>query len=423
MDAEAAPTPRVFWKKPSSGPKPRHRDDHQHHAPNPARSAAPSRRNELKRRLRASAEAAALALAAAEAARQSDAGARVDEDHGAVQRPGPAGARVDGGHGASQGPGPEGARVDGAHGAVQIPAPEGVPVDGGHGAVQRPWSDADEVALLAAAAAFRGRTGRAPGLPDVGALFDSIRGSISPHIDEPEASEMLKRFESAFLHEATWGSAGAHGRRVRDLCASVWGAAVAAPPPDDDGSCGQEVGGRGADDDERRLAPDAAAMTMRPEVTEVPDECRKKVPPSPPNPSLGRATSHSRSELKRSLLASALSLAAAEVAAGESDTCFGADGYHDAVERLEPAGVPVDAGHGSDHDADEVTLLTAAAAFRERTGRAPRHQDAEALLGSIRGSISEHIDAGRVSYKLRRLKSTFLHKAPGSSASTRPPRA
>ncbi|KAL6912058.1 hypothetical protein ACP4OV_000863 [Aristida adscensionis] len=266
MDAEAAPTPRVIWKKPSSGPTPRSGDDHQHHGPNPAPSAAAFRRSELKRRLRASAEDAALAFTAAEARRQFAAAVRFEEDHGAVQRSGPADARVDGGHGVFQGPGTEGARLDGAHGALQIPGPEGVPADVGDGAVQRPWIDADEITLLAAAAAFQERTDRAPRRADAGALFDSMRDPISPHID-------------------------------------------------------------------------------------------------------------------------------------------GADGGHS------PAGAGVGRGGVQMHwsDGDELTLLTAAVAFRQRTGREPRLPDMGALFDSISGSISPLIDQYLVYYKLKRLKSKFQH--------------
>ncbi|KAL6633471.1 hypothetical protein ACP70R_026142 [Stipagrostis hirtigluma subsp. patula] len=437
MDTEVAPAPRVRWKKPSSGPQPRKGDAHR--GPNPTPPGASARRIELKRRLRASAEAAALALAAAVAARQSDPGVRVDGGHGAVQRLGPAGLLV----------------------------------DAGQAAVQTLWSDADEVTLLAAAVAFRERTGRAPRRPDAGALFEAIRDSVSPHIDEAEVYDKLRRFrfESRFLNEATAGSAGTHHRRVRDLCASVWGAVDKVASSDDD-SCGQGEIGEG-DADDRRLSQDAAAIV--PEVTEMLDEYRNTAPserlpalpmatgsapasPSPPRskrrsstpqPHMSddlqssspspRGSLFPRSELKRSLRTSAgtaaLSLAAAALRFdssfdGDHDavqspepTSVQVDGGHSADQGLGPAGASVDAGHGAAHNsqttwsnADEVMLLTAAAGFRERTGRAPRHQDAGALLDSIRDSISPHIDTAKASYKLRRFKGIFLHEAPGSSA-------
>ncbi|KAK1678711.1 hypothetical protein QYE76_039559 [Lolium multiflorum] len=82
---------------------------------------------------------------------------------------------------------------------------------GGGGNVQL-WTDADELALLSGAVAFRAGSGRAPRLPDTGPLFESIRDSLSPHIDQskvylrtPPWSPMLSKsclspaaFSSAF---------------------------------------------------------------------------------------------------------------------------------------------------------------------------------------------------------------------------------
>jgi hypothetical protein len=198
LEADAAPaclsSPR--WKKPSSGPRPRTGDDDR----GLNRCPPPYSRSELKRMLRASAVTAALALAAAEATRGSHAGDRVDGGLEDVQRLGPAGVRVDAGHGTT---GP------------------------------KLWSDADEVTLLAAAAAFRERTGRAPRRPDAAALFDDIKGSVSPDIDVDKAYDKLNDFESELLNGALGPSYDAHDCRVRDLCADVWGAVdvVVVPPP------------------------------------------------------------------------------------------------------------------------------------------------------------------------------------------------
>uniref|UniRef100_A0A0A8YJH9 Glabrous enhancer-binding protein-like DBD domain-containing protein n=1 Tax=Arundo donax TaxID=35708 RepID=A0A0A8YJH9_ARUDO len=260
MDADAAPAPP---SPPRSRKRPSRMADG-HSSPNPSPRGSP------KRRLRTSAESAALALAAV-AASASAVSVRDDEGHNAVQRRGPVGGRVDGGHGAIHMLGAAAARVDGGHAAIQMPgragtrverrhaaarrlAPAGVGV--GHGAVQKHWSDADEFTLLAAAVAFRQRTGRAPCLPDMGALFDSIRGSISPHINQDLVYYKLKRFKSKFQH-----SDGPRDRRLRDLCAKAWGGV----PPSEDNSDGQEAGE--TDADELRAVPDAAAMM--PVVTEV----------------------------------------------------------------------------------------------------------------------------------------------------------
>jgi hypothetical protein len=207
LEADAAParlsSPR--WKKPSSGPRPRTGDGDR--GLNCCPRGPPYSRSELKGMLRASAETAALALAA------------VDGGLEDVQRLSPAGVRVDAGHG------PTGPKL---------------------------WSDADEVTLLAAAVAFRERTGRAPRRPDAAALFDGIKGSVSPNIDVDKAYDKLNSFESEFLN----GTLGP-SYDVRDLCAGVWGAVdvVVVPrlPPDAD-SGGEDAGEQ--DDEEVRLVSD-----------------------------------------------------------------------------------------------------------------------------------------------------------------------
>lgn len=413
VDADAAPAalspPR--WKKPSSGPYPRTGDCDR--GPNPSSVGAPSCRSELKRRLRESAEAAKRALDAAVAARWSNAAVAVD---GGRLRLGLAGRTV----------------------------------DRGHGAVQSLWSDADEVALLAAAAAFRKRTGRAPRLPDAAALFGSIGDSISPHIDEAKAYDKLSRLESEFLHGASGSSAGTHDRRVHDLSTKVWGLADVVSSPEDHLD-GQDAEQRYSD--ERRLItertspidalmpPDAAPMDADAASAPPSPPIAKKRPPSPqrgvgggrqdPNSSpRARGSPSRRSEPNCRLRTSAESTVAP--ARGSK-----VDGGHENVQSLEPGGVAVDLGHGAAqrlepaddgghgaapkyrrtwNGADEVTLLEAAAAFRERTGRIPQNQNAGVLLRSIRGSISPHIDETKVCDKPRRLKSKFQHKALGKPA-------
>ncbi|KAM0880884.1 hypothetical protein ACQ4PT_033286 [Festuca glaucescens] len=130
-----------------------------------------------------------------------------------------------------------------------------------YGAVQRLWSDADELALLTGAAAFRARNGHVPRLPDMGALFDYLRGSLSPHIDQDKVYYKLKRLKSKYEHAAPSAAAGKHELRVRDLCNKVWGSRVGLSDEDDSP---EEEQAR-----EHRTVPDAAAML--PVATEVLD--------------------------------------------------------------------------------------------------------------------------------------------------------
>jgi hypothetical protein len=89
------------------------------------------------------------------------------------------------------------------------------------------WSNADEVAFLNAAVAFRHRTGRAPRDRDARALLRSVEGSISPHIDEAQASYKLRRLRGMFRQEAPGECATAHDHYLHDLSAKVWGNVVA----------------------------------------------------------------------------------------------------------------------------------------------------------------------------------------------------
>jgi hypothetical protein len=133
------------------------------------------------------------------------------------------GSKVDGGHENVQSLEPGGVAVDLGHGAAQRLEPAD---DGGHGAApkyRRTWNGADEVTLLEAAAAFRERTGRIPQNQNAGVLLRSIRGSISPHIDETKVCDKLRRFKSKFQHKALGKPATAHDHLVHDLCTKVWG--------------------------------------------------------------------------------------------------------------------------------------------------------------------------------------------------------
>ncbi|CAD6242214.1 unnamed protein product [Miscanthus lutarioriparius] len=195
MDANAAPTPPSppSSKKRSLSPLLGMGDGHQD--PNSTPCGSPSRR------LRISAESTVVALAAA-ATLWSD----VDGGHEDVQSLESVGIAVDLGRGDVQGLQPSG---DGCHGV----APN----------YPKRWSDADEVTLLAAAAFFRERTGRSPLPIDAGALFDSIRDSVSPHINEANVPYKLTRFRSKFLHSAPGESATSHDRLLHDLSVKAWG--------------------------------------------------------------------------------------------------------------------------------------------------------------------------------------------------------
>ncbi|PWZ17032.1 putative transcription factor [Zea mays] len=100
---------------------------------------------------------------------------------------------------------------------------------GSAGAVQKLWSEVDEVALLTGAAAFKDRTGIAPRLPDMGELFESIRGSLAPHLDQAKVYYKLKRLKSKFQHSVLGDSSTAHEHRLRDLGAALWGAELTRP--------------------------------------------------------------------------------------------------------------------------------------------------------------------------------------------------
>jgi hypothetical protein len=407
------------WKKPSSGPLPRTSDGNLR--------TPPSSRRELKRRLRASAKAAGLALAAAEAARGSHASVRA---------------------------------VDGGFEDFQILGPAGV-------TGRKLWSCADEVTLLAAAATFRERTGRAPHRADAGALFDAFEGSVSPDIDVGKACDRLDGFESEFLH----GKLGASDDgRVRDLCAPVWGAVDVVPRPVPDDALDSEDAGQ-LDAEEGRLVADEGEQDA--EEGRLATERRSKPPPLPRFdahlPSEGPSTSAMGTDVVTTLPSpsrsmkrlfhpqlsvgdgrpghtpilrrlgistniSALTHAAAAAARGSDDSTVHVDGERDDVQRHGTADFPADVGDGTvqrleraDHgaardshkswsDAVEVAFLNAAVAFRERTGRAPRDRDAGVLLQSIIGFVSPHIDEARATYKLQRFRSMFRQEAPGEHA-------
>ncbi|RLN09918.1 uncharacterized protein C2845_PM11G24620 [Panicum miliaceum] len=223
MDADAVPSPPRSKKRPSG-------KSDSDWSPNPSPRGSPS---EHRRRRRTSAESAALALTAV-AARASAASS--DAGRAAARR--------------SLRPRPRAARVDGGDGGIQMLGDAAARVGGGRGGVKKYWSDADEFTLLAAAVAFRERNGRAPRLPDMAELFDSICDSVSPDIDQFMVYYKMKRLKSKFQH-----SSGPSDRRLRNLCSILWGVGV-VPSSEDD-----------SDAAERRGVPDAAAMM--PVVTEV----------------------------------------------------------------------------------------------------------------------------------------------------------
>ncbi|CAN6202141.1 unnamed protein product [Urochloa humidicola] len=104
---------------------------------------------------------------------------------------------------------------------------------GSAGAITKLWTEADEVALLTGAAAFKGRTGFAPRAPDMPELFDSIRDSLSSYLDQDRTYYKLKRLKSKFQHSVPGDSSTAHELRVRDLCAALWGGEPARPVEND----------------------------------------------------------------------------------------------------------------------------------------------------------------------------------------------
>ncbi|KQK19050.1 STOREKEEPER protein [Brachypodium distachyon] len=114
--------------------------------------------------------------------------------------------------------------------AVAAPASSSV---GGHGAAQKLWTEADEVALLNGAISFRARNGGPPRLPDMGALFESIRNSLSPHLDQAKMYYKLKRLKSKFFNSAPAGTSNPHELLVRGLSADLWDTELAPPVEDD----------------------------------------------------------------------------------------------------------------------------------------------------------------------------------------------
>ncbi|WOL20032.1 STOREKEEPER protein-like [Canna indica] len=69
---------------------------------------------------------------------------------------------------------------------------------------------------------------------------------------------------------------------------------------------------------------------------------------------------------------------------------------------------------------DEIALLEGARDFRSRTGVLPKQPTVAAFFASIKSSIGSHLTAEQVGYKLKRLKSKFMHSAsagPAASAS------
>uniref|UniRef100_A0ACD5YUT7 Uncharacterized protein n=1 Tax=Avena sativa TaxID=4498 RepID=A0ACD5YUT7_AVESA len=223
-------------KRRSSRPRFRLDDRRQELSPSPRDS--PTRRSDRKRRRRASPEYAAVTA-------PSERRTRALQDSAS-----PSAARR-----------PRAFQEAAALAVLAAGAPRAALGSRSYGAVQRQWNDADELALLTGAAAFRVRNGHVPRLPDMGALFDYLRGSLSPHLDQAKVYYKLKRLKSKFEHAAPSAAASQHELRVRDLCGKVWGARHGLSDEDDSP---EEEEAR-----ERRAVPDAAAML--PVATEVLD--------------------------------------------------------------------------------------------------------------------------------------------------------
>lgn len=126
----------------------------------------------------------------------------------------------------------------------------------------------------------------------MGPLFDSIRGSLSPHLDQAKVYYKLKRLKSKFLHAAPAAAAGPHDLLVRDLCYDVWGAHLGLSAEDDAVEAEEEAS-------ERRTVPDAAAML--PVVTEVLDAYWKTSGPALSGVSLEKGLSLLGTEAARSI--------------------------------------------------------------------------------------------------------------------------
>ncbi|CAN6214632.1 unnamed protein product [Urochloa humidicola] len=118
---------------------------------------------------------------------------------------------------------PDSATLATALGASAAAAAATAPSSGGVGGGSKLWTDADEVALLTGAVAFKDRSGIAPRAQDMPQLYDSIRESLSPYLDQDKTYYKLKRLKSKFQHSVLGDSSSAHERRVRDLCAVLWG--------------------------------------------------------------------------------------------------------------------------------------------------------------------------------------------------------
>nr|BBD82394.1 hypothetical protein [Oryza sativa Indica Group]BBD82407.1 hypothetical protein [Oryza sativa Indica Group] len=110
-----------------------------------------------------------------------------------------------------------------------------------------------EDVTLEQAARFTDPAEKLWGNADEVVLFDSIRGSLSPHIDQAKVYYKLKWLKGKYLHAAPGAFAGSHGRCVHDLCTSVWGADLEPLVGDDEGAAAAAA-------DQPRIVPDAATM-------------------------------------------------------------------------------------------------------------------------------------------------------------------